>query len=563
MTCDACGDKPKNESKHFPKAVVEINNPESLVLLRKVVIPASIGDDTEFPPIVGKYYNVLLHYDANGRNYLYSSDGIPTVLDATIPPEIYERIENLEEELEEETNAREATDAILQNNITAEAAARSSADTTLQNNIGTEISARTNADTALQNNITAEATARSNADTALGNRLTTVEGIAGTALQPQSINKVVMTDINLNANTSTTTVQIDGAKENILTGATSTKNVALPVASTTQAGVMNSSTYDAVTSNTNNINAIMNGAVAITGISANPSQSDLTTAWQTETGLTTLINRASIYDVTNNKVWTYYTNDTTWHAASNSSQVTISTFTNNSEGTIRGSTNVGQIFAENDGTGSVNGWDNLSNNVSTNTSNIAALQAAIPTVNDATLTIQNNGTNVATFTANSATSTTANIVSPVNIGAVLSTPSDVAYVNTNNIIDGAVTANKIDFSTLRTVLYDNSTGSTGTITLSESAANFERLRIYYRNNTSGYQSVDVYSPNNKNVDLTTTQKDVSGSTDVVYGQTVRKLISGTAITNVIYGEFHIGAGNTCGVSSSNYIHITRVEGWVI
>lgn len=38
----------------------------------------------------------------------------------------------------------------------------------------------------------------------------------------------------------------------------------------------------------------------------------------------------------------------------------------------------------------------------------------IPTVNNATLTIQKNGTNVATFTANSATAATANITVPTN-----------------------------------------------------------------------------------------------------------------------------------------------------
>lgn len=326
MTCDACGEKPKKMNEGFPKAVVEINNPESLVLLRKVVIPASMGDDTAFPPAIGKYFNVLLHYDANGRNYIYSSDGIPTALDAEVPPEIYERLDDLETGLRQET------------------------------------------------------VARGNADTSLGNRLTTVEGVAATALQPQSIDKVVMTDISLSTNTSTTTVQLDGAKENLLTGTTSTKNIALPVASSTQAGVMNSSTYDAITNNTSNINALVNGAVAITGLSASPSQSDLTTAWQTETGLATLMNRAGIYDVSNNKVWTYYSNTSAWYAASNTSQVIINAFTNNSEGTIKGSTNVGQIFAENDGTGSVNGWDNLSNAVSTNTSDIASLQNTTPVI---------------------------------------------------------------------------------------------------------------------------------------------------------------------------------------
>ena len=140
---------------------------------------------------------------------------------------------------------------------------------------------------------------------------------------------------------------------------------------------MNSSIYDSITSNTNNINALLNGSVAVTGLGASPTQAELTTAWQNETGLTTLINKASIYDVTNSKVWTYYTNDSTWHASSSSSQITINTFTNSSEGTILGSTNVGQIFAENDGTGSVNGWDTLSGAVSTNTSNITTLQNAV------------------------------------------------------------------------------------------------------------------------------------------------------------------------------------------
>lgn len=225
--------------------------------------------------------------------------------------------------------------------------------------------------------IGAERTARENADTALNNRLTTVEGIAGTALQPESINKVVMTDIAVGSNTSTTTFNLEAAKENLLTGATSSKQVSMPVASSTEAGIMNSSTFDAVSNNTSNINALLNGAVAITGLPADPTQAQLTTAWETATGATALMNRAGIYDVTNGKVWTYYTNSATWYSVTNTTQVTINTFTNNSEGTIKGSTNVGQIFAESDGTGSVNGWDALNDTVSNNTSDIADLETAL------------------------------------------------------------------------------------------------------------------------------------------------------------------------------------------
>ena len=62
----------------------------------------------------------------------------------------------------------------------------------------------------------------------------------------------------------------------------------------------------------------------------------------------------------------------------------------------------------------------------------------IPTVNDATLTIQKNGTNVATFTANSATATTANIAVPTDTndltnGAGYQTASDVSSaISTHN-----------------------------------------------------------------------------------------------------------------------------------
>lgn len=79
--CTSCGEtKCSCKNKDFTKAVIEIDNPEQITLMRKVVIPASMGDDTTVPPVVGKYHNVLLYYEANSKSYLYSSDGIPTQL---------------------------------------------------------------------------------------------------------------------------------------------------------------------------------------------------------------------------------------------------------------------------------------------------------------------------------------------------------------------------------------------------------------------------------------------------------------------------------------------------
>ena len=124
MTCNACGDKPKKTCDNFTRAVIELNNPETLVLLRKVVIPASMGDDTEVVPAIGKYRNVILVYEANDHIYLYSSDGIPTAIESNVPQEVLNRIATLETDvttlergLETETGARERADGVLQQEI--------------------------------------------------------------------------------------------------------------------------------------------------------------------------------------------------------------------------------------------------------------------------------------------------------------------------------------------------------------------------------------------------------------------------------------------------------------
>lgn len=57
-------------------------------------------------------------------------------------------------------------------------------------------------------------------------------------------------------------------------------------------------------------------------------------------------------------------------------------------------------------------------------------------------------------------------------------------------------------SKLPVVLYNNDdTPAKGAITLSESSANFTRLKIFYKNTNGFYSSVDVYEPNGKTVTL--------------------------------------------------------------
>lgn len=69
----------------------------------------------------------------------------------------------------------------------------------------------------------------------------------------------------------------------------------------------------------------------------------------------------------------------------------------------------------------------------------------IPTVNNGTLTIQQNGTTLGTFTANSSDDKT------VNIQAI--TAGEVGAITTNMIADGAVTAGKINPTSFAMLVY--------------------------------------------------------------------------------------------------------------
>lgn len=107
-----------------------------------------------------------------------------------------------------------------------------------------------------------------------------------------------------------------------------------------------------------------------------------------------------------------------------------------------------------------------------------------------------------------------------------------------------------------TSLYDNSTGSTGNVTLSQTAADFTFLQIFYYLKSSGnqnYGNTCVFSPNNKRVGLIMTQNNNSS---LVIGSCI-KTISGTSITNVYNGTYN-SFGNS---AATNELYIYKVLGW--
>ena len=108
-------------------------------------------------------------------------------------------------------------------------------------------------------------------------------------------------------------------------------------------------------------------------------------------------------------------------------------------------------------------------------------------------------------------------------------------------------------------LYNNSFGTTGTVTLSETAANFSRIDIFFSKAGSYFNTTTVYSPNGKNVSLLTayimdSKKDSQLQMSTVY-------ISGTSITRKNYGGVNMSNGATTSVFASNEIGIYRVVGY--
>lgn len=114
-----------------------------------------------------------------------------------------------------------------------------------------------------------------------------------------------------------------------------------------------------------------------------------------------------------------------------------------------------------------------------------------------------------------------------------------------------------------TSLYSNTTGTTGTVTLSSSAANFNHMKIYYRvaiDSYVSYGSETVQSPNGKTVGLNPAMQT---STSNATWWTKRVSISGTSITRT--NEWHFSRsfdnGSISGNTNSNHVYIYRVEAW--
>lgn len=437
MTC-LCEDKCAGK---LPPKAIEIVEECGPVLFHKVPYPASLGVPTDEELRALQYKNVLLEVEANGYVYLYSSDGVPTLISKgdIDPTEILEAISELQQSLAAETSAREGGDTNLQEQLTG-----------LSDTVDEELNAVHATTTALQNDVAA---------------------LQGTTVQK---------DTAISADASTVTVTKTTGE--LSTEGTETA-MPLPVASAEQAGVMNASTFSAVRENSENIDSILGGAITLSTIPADPTQEQLTDAWKTATGKTELVNRASIYDETNKLVWYYYANASEWKSMpAGDAVVSVSIATNDTAGIVKGSTEDGQVAVEADGTMSLNGYDAINSNIENLQSEMPKLPAGMvynfvspagannpSTEDNAKITVRVVNTTTGAI-SNSALMMP--MASETQAGSI--TAADKSKLN--NLGTDTPNLAQVRSATVGDVLYSG-TGAEATITLASPVSQYEKVEI--------------------------------------------------------------------------------------
>lgn len=107
------------------------------------------------------------------------------------------------------------------------------------------------------------------------------------------------------------------------------------------------------------------------------------------------------------------------------------------------------------------------------------------------------------------------------------------------------------------VLYNNDTGSVGTITLSDSAANYDYIEIFYSKNRAYNSSTKIYKPNGKTASLITGYR--SGS-NFIQMQIAIIEINGTSITKTAPALINFDNG-VFNIFDTDEMSIHRVVGY--
>ena len=200
-----------------------------------------------------------------------------------------------------------------------------------------------------------------------------IQNAVDTAEQAEATAGNAYTDVT--AQTTQTAVNLQFQR-----GGGSTDTEALPVASSTQAGIVNVSTYNGWMGLMDRVSALENARNTYYGAfsSDTPSQGEITSVFVTVAGRQP---KAGDYltDIARNLTYGY--SGQAWVKVDSSSEIPL--FTQGSSGTIVGANEDGKVYAEADGTGSVVGWDVIKAHVNTYGSKVDTLATQVGNSTDA------------------------------------------------------------------------------------------------------------------------------------------------------------------------------------
>lgn len=183
--------------------------------------------------------------------------------------------------------------------------------------------------------------------------------------------------VDLNASGDGSTVTLNAPRN---TGNPAT--APLPVADATKAGVMNAATYVNLQNLNTRVGSLENQTTTyiVSFTSDTPTQDEINNAYKTAypTAPFPPIDRTTVIDSTRQLYYRWVKNGAIWLKTTG---FVVSQFTNDTLGTIKGSTTAGQIQAETDGTGSLVGYDQIKNDISANATGIQTLTANLGTTN--------------------------------------------------------------------------------------------------------------------------------------------------------------------------------------
>lgn len=186
-----------------------------------------------------------------------------------------------------------------------------------------------------------------------------------------------LTDANDAFDQASITQTAEAATITMTRGTGFQEQIPFPIASSVQTGMMNAQTYAGIVNLTARVDKLEASKTVfyVTFSSTSPTDSELTSLFTTVSGRAPV---AGDYLTDIAKSLTYGYNGTNWIKVESSADIPV--FTSETPGLIKGNTADGTVAAETDGTGSVNGWDNVKTTLNNHTESIGTIQSSLSTV---------------------------------------------------------------------------------------------------------------------------------------------------------------------------------------